>query len=184
MMNKKGFSLVEVLVVMVMTSLLVGVLFTILLQGHAMFRTSGITASISNNARQAITLVSSELKRTSASQISITQNMPAAGTDKIVYHLPALDGSNEPLVTAGTLQWNPNDIEIMIDPGNPGRLIRIDATGTYTLANNVKTIRFIDRSIQSSLYMDELKIILEMEKISADKRVHTMTTTSVLNMRN
>jgi len=185
MTKAKAFTLMEVLVVTIIMGVFITILSTALVQTRSVFETTDILVKLQENTRLAIVKLSNDLIRTSSTQISITQNSPSLGTDRIVYFLPQdADSNGIPDYTINGTQWDISSITVSLDSSGTGRLLKNQGADTTILAQNVKSVRFIDHNIDSSLYLDELHMVLEMENTSYEGRVYNLTSTSVVNMRN
>ncbi|MEW6008655.1 MAG: hypothetical protein AB1629_03370 [Candidatus Omnitrophota bacterium] len=179
-----GFTLIEILLVGAITIVLLGILAATLLQLRSTFQSGDILICLQSDARQAIASLSSDLKKTAFSQMLITQNSPSAGTDMIVFRLPAdSDGDGLPDLVADVLQWDPTDITISLELAN-SQLIKTYGSTISVLANNVKRINFLDHALEPSLNIDELKVVLELEKTNKEGRVYNYTSTAIIDMRN
>lgn len=179
-----GFTLIEILLVSAITIVLVGILAATLFQLRSAFQTGDILISLQADARQAISSLAVDLKRTAFNQMMITQNSPSAGTDIIVFRLPSdNNGDGLPDLISDVLQWDPTDITISLDPAN-SQLIKTFGSATNVLANNVKRINFLDHSLMPTLNIDELKVVLELQKANKEGRVYNYTSTAIIDMRN
>ncbi len=179
-----GFTLVEILLVGAITVVLVGILTATLLQLRSVFQSGDILISLQADGRQAIGSLTSDLRRTAFNQMMITQNSPSPGTDIIVFRIPAdSDGDDLPDLISDVLQWDPTDITISLDTTN-SRLIKTFGSATSVLANNVKRINFLDHALAPALNIDELKIVLELQKANKEGRVYNYTSTAIIDMRN
>ena len=184
-MQKRSLTLMEVLVVTIIMAVFVAILGVALVQTRSVFETTDILVRLQENARLAISKPSNDLMRTSISQVTITQDVPSAGTDRIVYFLPQdADSNGVPDYTTNGATWEVGSVSVSLDPSGTGYLLKSEGGNTTVVAQNVKSVRFKDYLIDSGLYMDELQIVLEMEKTSYDGRVYNSTSTSVINMRN
>lgn len=179
-----GFTLIEILLVSAITIVLVGILAATLFQLRSAFQTGDILISLQADARQAISSLAVDLKRTAFNQMMITQNSPSAGTDIIVFRLPSdNNGDGLPDLISDVLQWDPTDITISLDSAN-SQLIKTFGSATNVLANNVKRINFLDHSLMPTLNIDELKVVLELQKANKEGRVYNYTSTAIIDMRN
>ena len=184
-MRRRGFTLMELLVVAIILTVFIAVLSVAVLQARSVFETTDILVKLQENVRLAVRKMSADLRRTAPGQISITQNIPVAGTDRIVYFLPMdAGGDGNPDYTINGTTWSASATTISLDAGGTGRLLKTVGGDTLILAQNVKSVRFIDSSINSSLYLDEVQIVMELEDTSFEGRVHNIVSTSVINMRN
>ncbi len=185
MMVKKAFTLAEVLIVAIIISILMGVMLAAVIQSHAIIETTNTLTLLRQEKRLAVSKLSNELRNTSLSEITITQDSPASGTDKIEYYLPAdSDHDGVPDLSSGDIVWDTaNHITIELDTSSH-ELKRTEGSNVTVLARYVKSIRFLDHSLQSSLYLNELKVTLEMEKTSYQGRVYNISSTFTVYMRN
>ena len=183
-MVRKGFTLAEVLMVAIITAILMGVMLAAVVQSHSIIETTNTLTLLRQEKRLAVSKLSNELRGTSLSEITITQNSPASGTDTITYHLPAdADHDGVPdLSSSVNIVWG-TDITIELDPSSH-ELKRTKDGNVTVLARYVKSVRFLDHSLQPSLYLDELKVTLEMEKTSYQGRVYDISSTFIVYMRN
>ncbi|MBU2540351.1 MAG: prepilin-type N-terminal cleavage/methylation domain-containing protein [Candidatus Omnitrophica bacterium] len=183
-MNKTGVTLIEILVVTVIIVILVGILSFSLIQARSVFQSGDILVSLQSDARLGINHMLTDLRRTAYTQMTILQNTPSAGIDSITYHLP-LDGDSDglPDIVADALVWDTTDITISLDTATSSLIKTVNSNETV-LANNVKDINFFDHNLDATLYLDELKVIMELEKTSSEGRTHNFISTSIINMRN
>lgn len=174
--KRAGFTLVEVMIVTVILTMLAGILLGTIMEVNSIFRITDITATLQSNARSALNKMALDLRKTSRVKISIAEDSPSEGIDKITYVLPKVDAYGEPILTAGgDIDWDTvNSITIKLDPAK-GQLLK-DST---VLANDVKKINFYNAS-----FSDELKITLELEQTDYKERVYSLTFTSYVYMRN
>ncbi len=178
-MKKKSFTFVELIVVSVLMAVMIGMLLAFLMQTRSILQTTDITTTLYEDARRAISNMTQELRRTTLSQITITQDSPQVGTDSLSYKLPADDDSDgEPDLTGSSIDWG-TTITISLDLGT-GNLVRTQGVDAYVLAKNVESINFS----LSSVYSNELEIGLVLEKTSYRGRDYNVTSTSIINMRN
>ncbi|HDZ76773.1 MAG TPA: type II secretion system protein [Candidatus Omnitrophica bacterium] len=185
-MNNKAFTLVETLMASVLMLILVGVLTLAFFQANSIFYETDILADLQADARLAIDKMAVDLRRTSLSYIdSIIQDSPVAGTDIIDYYLPddssPKDGIPD-LDNNGDIIWDSVN-KIRIDTVT-GQLRMINNGVVTVLANNVKKVNFFNQPRDSSLYLNELRVVLELEKTAPNNRTYNTTFTSIINMRN
>ena len=185
-MNRKGFTLFETLLVSGILVILLAALMLASTEMRGLFYASDVLATFQHEARLAINSMATDIRRTSLSQITITQDYPVAGTDRLQFYLPAdSDKDGVPDMSAGSLVWDPNVVTIEAEVvGTEMRLIRTQGADTEVLADNLKSITFIDNSINSSLFIDEVNIILELEKTAGTGKTFSISLTSIVNLRN
>jgi len=183
-MKDKGLTIVEVAISSIILSVIAGLLITAYMQGISIFQTADINSTLQGNARTAFNMLSLDLRKTSRNQIQIIQNNPFSGTDTIIYHLPRESAGMPVLTGDNTIDWNTSTITIGLDQIEPKRLVK-DIDGVKApITHNVKSIRFIDHTIDSALQLDELKVILNMEETGTAGKVYNLTYTCIINMRN
>ena len=185
-MRRRGFTLLEVLIATIICALLFGILSAAILESRSIFQTSDILATLQAGTRLAILRMTSDLRRTSISQINIIQNSPIVNTDTITYSLPLdvdLDGIPDDLTRSTPNFWDSNIVTISFDP-TTNSLLKSAGGNIVVLASNVKRINFLDYTLDTSLSMDELKIILDLEKATYKGRIYNKNSTSIVSTRN
>lgn len=182
----QGLTLVEIMIVSVIVVIMVGILTFAMIQIHSVFQSADVQVSLQADGRIAINNIIDDLRRTSNSRKTITVNSPVAGTDTIVFHLPAdADSDGLPDLTSDTLQWDNTDITITLNTATSQIRKTISGNSNFAvMANNVKSIRFYDHALDSTLGLNELRVVLELQKANPQGRVFNYTSTSIINMRN
>jgi type II secretory pathway pseudopilin PulG len=185
-MNRKGFTFVEVLFVAGILIILTAALLTASVQMRTVFQATDISAELHEEARLAVNAMMLELRKTSRTQIAITQDHPESGTDRIIFNVPAdSDEDGVPEISGGSIVWDSGPVTIRVEAQDGEKQLVIEhGADKKVLAENVKSINFIDQNIDPSLYMAELRIILELEKAGGGEDVYDFVFTSVVNMRN
>ncbi len=188
--ENKGFTLVEIMIVVALAVILVGVLITAMIETRDIFNVTTTSATVEENTRTAIARLTQELMTTDKDKISIardvcTNGSACPGTDTITYVLPKYSSGTPVLTSDGEVDWDTdNPVKVGLNSSDAAQLIRIQGGESVVLANNVKKINFVDHNLDSSLYLDELKVTIEVEKTTPRGRVYTVTSTGVVNMRN
>jgi len=186
MKNIKGISLIEVLLALVISSLVLVGIYSIFISSRHYLHYADVQSFLQLNYRLAIRKVQTELQQSSPDWIIIDQNNPQVGSDEVTYRiLPDADDNGVPDYTAeGLPDWdNGTDYSIRVEPGTTD-LIRSQGIDTYTIARDVKSIRFIDHAINPALYLHELNIVIELEIIDLTGKIHNITMSSIINIRN
>lgn len=182
--NIAGFSLLEVLIVAAIGAILVGILAASLIQFRSIFQTGDVSVGLQQEMRLAMQYMTSELRRTSLAQMAITQNSPDVGTDSILYHLPIdSDADGLPDLVSDVLQWDSVDITISVDSATSS-LIKSMGGSNAILGHNVTSVRFINHALDAALNLNELKIILTLQKTGKDGRLFTLASAAIIDMRN
>jgi type II secretory pathway pseudopilin PulG len=172
-----AFSLVEVLVASFIFTILGSLVALYLAQGIQSWEVGITQADLQAQARPAMDKMLRELKnatRTDAGIPSPQLSIPAApDNNSITFYLPQdQDGDGTIIDATGNIEWNTdNPIKYQRD-ASLNQLIRTveDDTGNVLsreiLCTDVSSVEFIDASIDSSLFLNELKIILDLQKIT------------------
>jgi prepilin-type N-terminal cleavage/methylation domain-containing protein len=185
-MTRKGFTAIELLITAAIFVIVMTALITASIQMRAAFHATEVSATLQEDARLAINAMTMELRKTSRTKILITQDYPIAGSDQIKFNLPAdSDSDGVPDVSSGEIVWDTQDVKLKGDTID-GRfqLIKKYGVDITVLADNLKRVSFIDFNRDSSLYLNELRIILELEETDAMGRTFNRSFTSIVNMRN
>ena len=185
--SRRGFSMVEMMVSLFIFIILTGIILGAAVNIRTIFIASDITAELHAQARQSMNRIAEDLRMTSFPQVAITQNDPLSGSDSLRYHLPLdSNGDGQPdLDASGQVLWDPLDCVFRQDAADPGIVNKEFPDGTRkVLANSVKSVRFFSRSENPGLYVDELQVVLCLEKQDYSGRAYSVNLTSEINMRN
>jgi hypothetical protein len=182
--RKDGFTVVEMLVTAFLFVLVMLAVVTAGIQMRSIFQSTDISAVLQQEARVAIRVITDDLRKTNRSRITITRDYPEAGTDRIVYELPQDSDSDGVPDFSGGLIWDINTVTIQLEEAGSTRLIRSQGSDTTVLAENVKSINFADSGIDTSLYINEVKIDLELEGSVGATRTTGILYTFFVRMRN
>lgn len=184
-----GLTLVEVLIASSISLTAIGIMLAIYMAGNDFWEIKRDQSDLQGQARLALARMSSELKeatRTSAQNPSPNLNIPSTPNNKdINFYLPADNDGNGLLTDAnGNIEWDTNNqMKYQYIPGQK-ELRRLEKGDSITLARDVSDIQFIDASIDTQLYINELRIILTLSRITENKRNITATLTSTIKLRN
>ena len=191
---RRSFTIVEAMIAVGISVILLGAVTMSVTQMQRMFDTTDITSDLQTMSRLTLRRLAGDLRRgdardqltPQAHQISITQNSPVANTDILTFRLPRdtspIDG--EPDIDAnGNVIWDSTDIIIRVNAAER-RLLREYAGVATTLVSNVERINFVDYTIDGSISLDNLKIILELSKTAPSGRTITVESTMIVDLRN
>jgi len=180
---KKGLTLVEIMVVSAILLVIVAMLSNALIQTREIFATTDISATLQGDSRLAISRIAADLRRTSRNELTILKDTPFAASDTLQYHLPqAINGT--PTTAGNSLLWDAGDYAITVNPVN-NRLIRTDPDGNTTiLAQNIAAIQADDFNTDNTLALNEISIVVRLQKEGLRNIVHNFNATSTINMRN
>jgi prepilin-type N-terminal cleavage/methylation domain-containing protein len=187
--SKSGFTLVEILIVTAISLVVGGMILRIYISSSNIWDENVLQADLQARARNALNFMVNELRnatRTSTQNPSPNLSIPSTPNNKSIhFHLPEDKDGNSYITDAdGDLEWDTNDsIDYQYVPGQK-ILRRLEKGEQVILANNVSDVQFIDAGIDSSLYLDELKIILTLQKSTPKQRSVSVTLTAMVNLRN
>lgn len=184
-----GFTLAELLVASTISLIAIGIMISTYMAGNDFFEIKREQGELQAQARLALTRMSSELKeatRTSTQNPSPNLDIPSTPNNKdINFYLPADKDANGLLTDAnGDIEWDTNSqIKYQYIPGQK-ELRRLENGNASILASNVSDIQFIDAGIDNQLYINELRIILTLSRLTQHKRDITITLSSIIKLRN
>ena len=113
-------------------------------------------------------------------------SIPSKPNNKMVhFYLPVVNENTGYIIDEiGATEWDKsNKIQYQYIPGL-NQLRRLEKGTHYIIANNVTNVEFEDHSVNNSLYNDELKIILTLERDTPHNRRVSVTLTSIVKLRN
>lgn len=198
-MRRGGFTLLEMLFVVLIMSIISGILFAAMYQSRIIFQAADISVGLQAEARQAIQRIMLDVSRTNRSRIIITPNYPAAGTDQLTYQLPSYSGTpSEPTLTGGAITWDANACTINRDPAvtipvlhTPGStapvaapLLQSQGGSSSVWATHANQVNFYDHNRDPALYLDEVRISLLMRQTSKEGYVYSTSAVATVKMRN
>jgi prepilin-type N-terminal cleavage/methylation domain-containing protein len=163
---KKGFTLVELMVVLVIFIGIILSIFAILTSGRRAWLTSEVQIDVHSSARQVISRITRELQESAPGRITII-NM-SANEDRIIFQVPdAFVGQ--------TINWS-DQIQYSLGGVNGEQFVRTNlATGqTEQRGNHITTLRFSQPSVdvvQITLICDEQSIIGDNVQMRLDSQI-------------
>ena len=146
-MRVRGFSLVEVLVVSVVTAGICLALASVIRMGLRTWQSSENQMTVSFELRRGIQSMTRELAQTRSDQLEVPGlgAMPANGAfyTSVRFRVPQdVDGDGTVLDGAGVLEWSPNQITYSLGGLGGQQVQRTQAAAVATLAHGVTTLRF------------------------------------------
>ncbi|MEW6101388.1 MAG: prepilin-type N-terminal cleavage/methylation domain-containing protein [Candidatus Omnitrophota bacterium] len=187
--NRNGFTLVEVLVAGAILAVISAIMLSFFLQGTNLWQILTGESELRSSARNAMNYMTLELRsatRTSSEIPSPNLTIPSQpNNNSMDFYLPVdMDGNGLIIDALGATEWDhSNRIQYQYVPGLK-RLRRLEQGNEYIIADDVASIEFEDNSIDPNLYNDELKIILTLEKVTAQNRTVSVTLASIVKLRN
>jgi len=187
--NKCGFTIIELLIAMMVTILAIGFMYNAYLSSYGSWEDADLSSDLQAQARNALNFMTSELLgATRSSTLAPSANILIPGSPNntaITFCLPG-DINGDGLITngAGQIEWNTaNPIQYKFFPAQ-NSLCRIENGVKTNIALNVADVRFIDAGIDSSLAINEMKIILTLTRNTSRQRLITFSLTSTVRLRN
>lgn len=187
--EKSGFTLMEMLVGILIFSIISIIVLLFFVQSSNLWQTLTTQSDLRSTARNAVNFMCQELRnatRTSSSNPSPNISIPPApNNNSIDFYLPFDKDGNGLIIDAlGNTEWNTADkIQYQYVPAQK-QLRRLENGNPFIVANEVSKIEFEDNSINSSLYINELRINLTLERtIPMNKKV-SVTVASIVKLRN
>lgn len=181
-MIKKGYTLLETLIVVALFSLLFGIVFEILTTGGTSWNIGSTQQEVDTQVRQGLENMVKELYATNSGRSSITNDVPHPGSQIITFQVPVGYDVN------GNIIWGAdefNNYSIRYTIGGNQQLLRqvLDASGAVVserervLANYVQSLNF-------TLANKILTITLTIQKTALGKRTLSRTLSSAVTLRN
>lgn len=184
-----GVTMVEVLVASGLLALAMAMLLNIYVSGLKSWEQTRDESQLLTSVRQALYLMTTELRnatRTSTQNPSPNLSIPSTPNNKSIQFYVPEDKNGDGLLTDanGAIEWGTNNvIQYQYVPGQ--RLLRRLEKGVQrTIADDVSDIQFIDRTIDPSLSMTELRIVLTLSMTTDRQRQLTVTRTATVRLRN
>jgi prepilin-type N-terminal cleavage/methylation domain-containing protein len=186
--NKKGFTLVEILIASSILIILAAIMLTFFIQNITLWQSITNQSDLRSADRNAMNYMTQELRKTtrvSTKNPSPNLTIPSKPNNhSIDFYLPVdLDNNGFIFDSTGATEWDKsNKIQYQYVPGQK-QLRRLEKGNQHIIANDVTSIEFEDNSINSALYKDELKIILTFGRLIQGKTV-SVSLVSIVKLRN
>jgi len=189
-MSRKGLTLVEVIFASVIMTIVVGGLYSVYLSGIKVWDEAGQLAEMQAEARRGMEFMVGELRnatRTSTQAPSPNLSIPAEpNNDQITFYLPDdLDLSGYIIdEDTGQIEWDTaNAVVYQLDTGQ-GAIIRTYQGQQRVILRDVTNLQFEDISIDPTLSLFEMRIILGVTKVTTRGRSLSFTLNSLVRLRN
>lgn len=186
---KTGLTMIEVLLTAIIFIIVLEVMYGIYFSGLDIWETARFKAEIQSEARSALNYMISELRnatRTSTQNPSPNLSIPSTPNNKsIMFYLPK-DKDGDGLVTDsdGDIEWATNNqIDYQYIPGQK-ELRRLEKGEQKIIAEDVSGVQFIDIDIDPTLAINELKVILTLERNTPKQRNISTTLSFIVALRN
>jgi type II secretory pathway component PulJ len=185
----KGVTLVEVLIAMSILIVVSMVLVTFSIQGSEMWHLITSQSDLRSSARNAMHFMTQELQGATRKSGEIPPAdlsiPPRPNNTTMSFYLPRdIDGNGLIIDAFGKTEWDKNNrIQYQYFP-DVRRLCRLEQGNQYIIAQDVASIAFEDQSIDPSLYDNEVRIIMRLERTTQRARIIRVDLTSLVRMRN
>jgi prepilin-type N-terminal cleavage/methylation domain-containing protein len=172
--RKRGFTLLEMMVVVGIMSKLMGVLLAALMQTRSLYEATGNSARMQVQLRSAVVRIGNELRMA---------KIVGIGTNTISYQLPqewVFDDCSIATSCASwdnTQLWEPDIITLVNDGGVLRR--RVNGVNQDVYARDVSSLTFT-----LTPYSGEVRMSIVMSRRAVDNQVYTISETSTVNVRN
>jgi len=190
--RKSAYTLAELTITAGILLVIMMIMVSFYTQSSRLFHLILTQSDLRQRAQSAVSFMSHELKnatRTSAETPSPNFTIPSSpNNNSIQFYLPAdSDGNGSIIDSIGDTEWNTsNKIQYQYVPGL-SLLRRLEGGNQFTIAYDVESIEFEDNDINSSLGIDEVRIILTLSREPggwAGNSPESVTLTSNLKLRN
>ncbi len=188
--KKSAYTLIELVIAAGVLLVIMIIMVYFYTQSSRLFHLTLTQSDLRQRAQSAVSFMSNELKnatRTSTETPSPNINIPSDPNDSIQFYLPAdSDGDGTIVDSIGDTEWNTsNQIQYQYDSGQD-LLGRLEGGNQLIIAYDVESIEFEDNDINSSLGIDEVRIILTITRTPGgpEQAPESITLTSNVKLRN
>lgn len=169
MKDKKGLTLIEILVASAVLGVILVVLYSILIRSHYTYASATRLASLQDRGRVAIDRMATEIRQSDPSKLSITT---VNGNSAVTFEYITGISSGTPVWSSSTsYQWESGPVG--------GRLVRIQGSDKLTITDNVAT-----NGLSISLTGTQVKITLTLEDKDESGKTLTAPHETTINLRN
>ncbi|MFH1201428.1 MAG: prepilin-type N-terminal cleavage/methylation domain-containing protein [Candidatus Omnitrophota bacterium] len=183
-MDKRGLSIVELLVALTLFVIVVGALFLIITPSIDSFQLGDAQLDVEAQLRQALDTMTSELMQTKISKID---DGPVSADNNnyntIRFAIPHdIDGDGDILDSGQIVEWSdqgsaPWNIRYIL---SGGQLLRISGGSVTVLGNHISSLIFRRPSINQNI----IEISVTAERATAKNRQTSINLSSQIRMRN
>jgi prepilin-type N-terminal cleavage/methylation domain-containing protein len=179
----KGFTLVEMMVVVAISALIVAALYALHAQGTFSWYTTDASVEVTQDARRAMDIMTRELANTADRACDITTTL--APNDAIAFHLPVIDEG-----TGNITSWG-NEITYFRGGSGNSQLLRSQDLTETVLCNNLETddidgngVTGIEFHKDTTTTGTAINITLETRKTSVKRNILYANITGGVELRN
>ena len=170
----KGFTLVELMIVMLIFSIILGAMFAVMNMGKASWHSGDTQIQVQQEARKGMDRIVKELRQTGTSTII---GVPPDGNlyNTITFRIPDEDGID----ANGNIEWG-NQIAYSLGGLNGQQLLRTEGEGLEVLANRVVNLQFRRQATTPNI----VEITLQSQKTTIPGHLISATLNSQIRVRN
>lgn len=166
-LNQTGFTLVELVVVIVIFSILMFAIMSILRKGQEHIYAIDTKMSLDQSARDGLTKMIEEVRESAPSKITTS-------TDSLNFQVPDSVDENGLITWSGTIQY-------VIGGLDNTQLLRIDDTGSVVIANDLESIAF---NLNDASNPTLVTIQMNLEREALDGQMYKEILTGQAKIRN
>lgn len=175
----KGFTLVEIIIVLFIFTIISGAIFSVLKMGGLAWNLGDVQVAVQQDLRRGMNAMIRELRQSRSSVIS---GVPADDNyySLIIFRVPEdIDNDGDVVDDLGNVEWS-NSIQYSLGGYNNKQLLRVQDGTTSVLANNVNSLQLRRISVIPNI----LEIILLTQKVTIEGRSIQITLSSKVRLRN
>ncbi len=183
-----GFTLMEMMVVIGILSVVGGLALQLLSQMSDFWDVASVRTDLRTTAQTAANLITHDLvnatRKGAGSPPNLVIPAPPANTSFQCYAPADLDGNGLIIDGTGNLEWD------MITPvqfqyvAASRQVRRIVGAGNQVVAQDVQSATFDDQSTDPTLYADEVRIRLTLQRTTPRQRTVTVSSSTIVKLRN
>jgi prepilin-type N-terminal cleavage/methylation domain-containing protein len=188
-MDNRGFTLIEIIIVSLVFMVISAGIFGIYFTGTDLWDIARSQADLQAQARLALNSMVKELRnatRTSTQSPSPNISIPAIPNNSSMTFCLPTDSDGNGLITDsnGEIEWGTSSPILYQYDAGQNRLSRFQGGQETIISQFVTGVQFIDITMDSSLFLDELKVILTLTRSTPKQRNLTITTSMIVSLRN
>jgi len=183
-----AFTLTELMVVVGILSVVGGLAFELLSHLSDFWDVATTQADLRSLDQAAVNMMTRDLVNATRKGAGSPPNLvipPLPGNTSVQFYLPTdLDGNGLIIDGMGNIEWD------MITPvqfqyvAAARQVLRVRGATTQVVAQNVQSATFNDQSTDPSLYSDEVRIQLTLQRMTPRQRSVTVSSSTVVKLRN
>ncbi|MFH1045459.1 MAG: type II secretion system protein [Candidatus Omnitrophota bacterium] len=178
-MRERGFTLIELMIVLTVFGLILGAIFAVMYVGKQSWSQGGTKVEIQQEARRAMEEIVRELRESAQ---DVVTGVLADGTayNAITFRMPDdIDGDGDVLDANGVIEWG-TPISFSVGGINNEQLLRTSAGNTTVLGNHVVSLQFTRNAATPNV----IEIDIQTQRTSQEQRVFQAALSSKVTLRN